>query len=98
MALLNTDLVLAPDWLARMVHALCGDAAAASVACKMLALDRPGIVYDAGDVLRRDGACEQRGRFGLDDGRWDAPGEVFGACAGCGALSALRVGDGRRLR
>jgi GT2 family glycosyltransferase len=38
--------------------------------------------YDAGDVLRRDGACEQRGRFGSDDGRWDEPGEVFGACAG----------------
>src|ERR1700760_1421884 len=48
----------------------------------MLALDRPGIVYDAGDVLRRDGACEHRGRFGPDDGRWDVPGEVFGACAG----------------
>ena len=39
-------------------------------------------MYDAGDILRRDGACEQRGRFGRDDGRWDEPGEVFGACAG----------------
>ena len=33
-------------------------------------------------MLRRDGACEQRGRFRPDDGRWDEPGEVFGACAG----------------
>jgi GT2 family glycosyltransferase len=81
-ALLNTDVVLAPDWLARMVAALDGDAAASSVACKMLQLGEPSIVYDAGDVLRRDGACEQRGRFGRDDGRFDAPGEVFGACAG----------------
>jgi GT2 family glycosyltransferase len=40
------------------------------------------MVDDAGDVLRRDGACEQRGRGRLDDGRWDAPGEVWGACAG----------------
>ena len=55
---------------------------AASVACKMLSLRDPQIVDDAGDVLRRDGVCEQRGRFGPDDGRWDAPGEVFGACAG----------------
>ncbi len=81
-ALLNTDVVLAPDWLARMIAALAGRRDAASVACKMLQLDEPGIVYDAGDVLRRDGACEQRGRFGADDGRWDVPGEVFGACAG----------------
>jgi GT2 family glycosyltransferase len=91
-ALLNTDLVLAPDWLARMVDALCDDATAASVACKMLALDRPGIVYDAGDVLRRDGACEQRGRFGRDDGRWDAPGEVFGACAGAALYRRSALG------
>ena len=33
-------------------------------------------------MLRRDGACEQRGRFERDDGRFDEPGEVFGACAG----------------
>jgi GT2 family glycosyltransferase len=81
-ALVNTDVVLAPDWLRRMTDALVGHPEAASVACKMLELDDPRRVYDAGDVLRRDGACEQRGRFGLDDGRWEEPGEVFGACAG----------------
>jgi GT2 family glycosyltransferase len=81
-ALVNTDAVLEADWLARMVSALARDPRIASVACKMLELDDPRFVYDAGDVLRRDGACEQRGRFGLDDGRWDEPGEVFGACAG----------------
>jgi GT2 family glycosyltransferase len=81
-ALLNTDVVLTPDWLSRMTAALAGDPYAASVACKMLQLDQPGVVYDAGDVLRRDGVCEQRGRYGADDGRWDEPGEVFGACAG----------------
>jgi hypothetical protein len=81
-ALLNTDVVLEPDWLARTVAALHADPGAASVACKMLSLSEPERVYDAGDVLRRDGACEQRGRYARDDGRWDAPGEVFGACAG----------------
>jgi GT2 family glycosyltransferase len=81
-ALVNTDVVLASDWLSRMSHPLRADRGIASVACKMLSLHDPTRVYDAGDVLRRDGACEQRGRFGRDDGRWDAPGEVFGACAG----------------
>jgi GT2 family glycosyltransferase len=81
-ALINTDVVLADDWLARMVRALRSDVSAASAACKMLDLEDPSRVYDAGDVLRRDGACEQRGRFSRDDGRWQEPGEVFGACAG----------------
>jgi GT2 family glycosyltransferase len=65
-----------------MVAAAQADADAASVACKMLSLGDPGRIYDAGDVLRRDGACEQRGRFSSDDGRFDERGEVFGACAG----------------
>jgi GT2 family glycosyltransferase len=48
----------------------------------MLSLEDPERVYDAGDILRRDGVCEQRGRFMRDDGRWQTAGEVFGACAG----------------
>jgi hypothetical protein len=81
-ALVNTDVVLAPDWLERMTAALQSDSGTASVACKMLQLADTATIYDAGDVLRRDGACEQRGRFMVDDGRWDEGGEVFGACAG----------------
>ncbi len=81
-ALVNTDVVLERDWLARLVEALESHPDAASIACKMLSLSDRSRVYDAGDVLRRDGVCEQRGRFGRDDGRWDSPGEVFGACAG----------------
>ena len=48
----------------------------------MVDLEDPSILYSAGDVLRRDGACEQRGRFERDSGAFDAPGEVFSACAG----------------
>jgi len=81
-ALVNTDVVLAPDWLDRMSRALLAEPRAGAVACKMLSLADPSVIYDAGDILRRDGACEQRGRFMPDDGRWDLPGEVFGACAG----------------
>jgi GT2 family glycosyltransferase len=99
-ALLNTDVILEPDWMQRMVSALLADPDAASVACKMLQLGDDGLVYDAGDLLRRDGACEQRGRFCRDDGSWDDPGEVFGACAGAalyrrGAVRAVGGFDER---
>jgi GT2 family glycosyltransferase len=79
-ALVNTDVVLAPHWLECAAEALRdGDAA---VATKMVDLDDPTVLYSAGDVLRRDGVCEQRGRFERDKGIYDEPGEVFSACAG----------------
>jgi GT2 family glycosyltransferase len=81
-ALINTDVELESDWLQRMAAAVHDDARVAAAACKMLALNDRRAIYDAGDVLRRDGACVQRGRFERDDGRFDEPGEVFGACAG----------------
>jgi GT2 family glycosyltransferase len=81
-ALVNTDVELAPDWLARTAAALDADPGAGSVACKMVSLRDPRVLDDCGDVLRRDGVCEQRGHGRADDGRWDAPGEVFSACAG----------------
>jgi hypothetical protein len=52
----------------------------------MVARHDPGLLDDCGDVLRRDGVCEQRGRGRRDDGRHDAPGEVWGACAGAALL------------
>jgi GT2 family glycosyltransferase len=90
-ALINTDVVLAPDWLERMTAALLARPTAASATGKMVSLADPTVIYDAGDVLRRDGACEQRGRFGPDDGRFDSPGEVFGACAGAALYRRVAV-------
>jgi len=81
-ALVNTDIELAPGWLEGATRALDAHPRAASVATKMVDLEDPGRIYDTGDALRRDGACEQRGRFRRDDGRWDEPGEVWAACAG----------------
>jgi GT2 family glycosyltransferase len=81
-ALLNTDVVLSPEWLQRMAATLSSDPGAASVACKMRQFGSERLIYDTGDILRRDGACEQRGRFGRDIGQYDEPEEIFGACAG----------------
>jgi len=81
-ALVNTDVELAPEWLERMLAALESGTDVAAVACKMVELERPDRLYDTGDILRRDGVCEQRGRFHLDVGRYERAGEVFAACAG----------------
>lgn len=81
-ALVNTDVELAADWVARAVARLEGDPALASVATKMVLMDRPEIVDDAGDVLRRDGVAEQRGHGRPDGPRFSTPREVFSACAG----------------
>ncbi len=81
-ALVNTDVELAPEWLERMLAALEGGGDVAAVACKMVDLERPDRLYDTGDILRRDGVCEQRGRFHEDVGRYEQAGEVFAACAG----------------
>ena len=62
-ALVNTDVVLAPDWLERTATALGATPDVGRGGTKMVDLGDPCVLYDAGDVLRRDGVCEQRGRF-----------------------------------
>ncbi len=81
-ALVNTDVVLDPRWLEGTLAALKAHPDAAAVATKMVALDDAGRIDDTGDVLRRDGVAEQRGRFRRDTGQWDTPGTIWGACAG----------------
>jgi GT2 family glycosyltransferase len=80
-ALLNPDVELAPDWLARL-SARFDDPGIVAAAGKMVSLADPREIYDAGDLVHRDGACLQRGRGRHDDGAYDEPGEVFGACGG----------------
>jgi GT2 family glycosyltransferase len=81
-ALLNTDVILDPDWIRRTSARLDADPGLAAVGCKMLQMDDPTRIYDTGDFLRRDGACEQRGRFDPDEGRFDTGEEIFAPCAG----------------
>lgn len=98
-ALVNTDVELAPDWLARTAARLFADDGVGAVATKMVLMGRPaaasgraassGTIDDAGDVLRRDGVAEQRGHGRADGPRFDVAGEVFSACAGA---AVYRVG------
>jgi GT2 family glycosyltransferase len=92
-ALVNTDVELAPDWVELMAARLATEPRCASVACKMVRLGDESTLDDCGDFLRRDGVCEQRGHGRRDDGRWDAPGEVFGASAGAALYRRSAVRD-----
>jgi hypothetical protein len=81
-ALVNTDVELEPDWIARAVARLEREPALGSVATKMVLMADPGVLDDAGDVLRRDGVAEQRGHGRPDGPRFTRAGSVWGACAG----------------
>jgi GT2 family glycosyltransferase len=99
-ALLNTDVVLEAHWHERMRAALEQDDRCGAVAGKLVSLEHPGVIDDAGNVLRRDGVCEQRGRGHADDGRFDTPGELFGPCAAAALYrrSALTQAGGLDVR
>ena len=92
-ALVNTDVELDPAWVERAVARLDGDLRLASVATKMVLLDRPDTLDDCGDELRRDGVAHQRGHGRRDDGSWDAPGLAFSACAGAAVYRRSAVVD-----
>jgi len=99
-ALLNTDTVVRPDWLAALVRALDqSPAETGAVASKMLSLDDPGRIDDAGDALSWTGAAEKLGH-GEPAHRFTQRGEVFSVCAGAALyrrsfLDAVRGFDER---
>lgn len=99
-AFLNTDTVARPGWLAALVAAL--DAAPPSVggvAAKMLRMDDPTQIDDAGDTLSWHGFAHKRGH-GQPGDRFTQPEPVFVPCAGAALyrrtfLEAVDGFDGR---
>jgi GT2 family glycosyltransferase len=99
-ALLNTDTVPRPDWLAALVRALDqSPPETGAVASKMLSLDDASRIDDAGDALAWTGAAEKRGH-GEPAHRFTQRDEVFSVCAGAALyrrsfLDAVRAFDER---
>ncbi|HVE63926.1 MAG TPA: glycosyltransferase family 2 protein [Mycobacteriales bacterium] len=83
-ALLNNDAVPEPGWLAALVTVADTHPEVAAVTGKVL-LDGPagsaGVVNSAGGWVDALGHGRDRGFRQPDDGRWDAPAEVFYAPA-----------------
>lgn len=81
-ALLNTDTLARPGWLAALVHAL--DAAPSTVGgvtSKMLRMDDPTQIDDAGDTLSWHGFAHKRGH-GQPAAQFTQAEAIFAPCAG----------------
>jgi GT2 family glycosyltransferase len=81
-ALLNNDVEVASGWLEVLVAALDAYPEAGFAASKMLDFADRGRIDGAGDAFTWEGNAYRIGHGEEDRGQYDAPGWVFGACAG----------------
>ena len=80
--LLNTDTIPSPCWLQSLVtEADKNPMNVGSFASKMLQMEHPGLIDDAGDLLLNDGSAMKRGH-GKPSGEYNTSCKVFSACAG----------------
>jgi GT2 family glycosyltransferase len=91
-ALLNNDTVVEPQWLEALVDAILLDPRVGAVSSKIYFKNRPGIINNAGLCLLPDGSGCDRGFHAPDQGQFNSPTEVFGAC-GAGMLMRRELFD-----
>ena len=80
-ALLNNDTEPEPGWLAALVEAADSHRESGLFASKLVSMRDRRVLDGAGDALRWSGLPLRIGHGELDDGRYDRPEHVFGACA-----------------
>ncbi len=81
-ALLNVDTIPQPKWLESLVEVMeQSERDVASLASKMLSLQNPALVDDAGDTLSWYGSARKRG-WNEPASHYTKPEKVFSACAG----------------
>lgn len=81
-ALMNNDTVADEKWLVEMVNAMREHREIGSCGCKMLAYDNPKLLDGAGDGYRRGGLPGRIGHREIDNGQFDTPRYILGACGG----------------
>ncbi len=90
-ALLNNDAVPEPTWLAALVEAVQATGAGA-VASRMLRLDDPARLDNAGHLFLNTGEVLPRGA-GRPAAEYDAAAEIPGVCAGACLFSTAMLDD-----
>jgi GT2 family glycosyltransferase len=80
LVLLNNDTRVRPGWLGALVRAATLDETAGAVTAKLLFMDPPNTIQNAGSLLLSDGSGADRGFREPDTGQYEQREEVFGAC------------------
>ncbi len=84
-ALLNNDTKVRAGWLEALVRSADEDRAVGAVTSKIVYMDRPNTIQNAGSLLLSDGSGADRGAGEINAGQYDCREEVFAAC-GCAVL------------
>jgi len=80
--LLNTDTIPSPGWLSSLVNEADNNpCSVGSFSSKMLCMEQPDKIDDAGDLLMLDGSAIKRGH-GRPASEYRTGCEIFSACAG----------------
>ncbi len=82
--LLNNDTECDKDFLKEMISGFKSEDTG-SVACKMLNFTDRKLIDDTGDFIKMKGSPYARGFGETDNGQYDEPEFIFGACAGASA-------------
>lgn len=83
--LLNNDTRVRAGWLRALVAAAESDSEVGAVGAKLMFMDPPGVIQNAGTLMLDDGSGGDRGFREVDTGQYEQREEVFGAC-GASAL------------
>lgn len=91
--LINNDTRADPGWLAALVATAEADSGAGAVTSKLVFLERPDVIQNAGGIILADGSGADRGAGEVDLGQYDRREEVFGACGGAVLLNRAALAD-----
>jgi GT2 family glycosyltransferase len=81
--LLNNDIELEKDFIEKGLNTFTNVKEADFIACKMLNFYKRDIIDDTGDFIRKSGGIPMaRGHGEKDEGQYNKPEFIFGACAG----------------
>ncbi len=91
--LLNNDTRVRAGWLSALVAAAEGRAHVGAVTSKLVFLERPGVIQNAGSLLLSDGSGADRGTGEPDTGQYDQAEEVFAFCGAAVLLTRPALQD-----
>lgn len=89
--LLNNDTRACPGWLRALVQAAEADPVIGAVTSKLVFMDRPSVIQNAGSLVLSDGSGGDRGAGEEDRGQYDRREEVFAACGAAVLLNRMML-------